>query len=572
MLAVMTIGRENIKQWLGDWAEQNQVQLVDDTTDSTKGNYVQIIPWPKGKDPYNGWVHFEVIKRNGEWFAEFHAELSKNWGRDDLEGKLNEAYLKNENFQRNIVYDSYRANRYWKCRCPVMSESDLVKDLDLLKTFVDKSEIASSKCKSDDAKDEPRVSIKNILVSEILKWNLNIPDYQRGYCWERKNILNLFNDIHEWQNINVRQEDCYHIGTIVLKRKSKQTNEYDIIDGQQRLITLCIYNRIVGCKENIVLGQNNSTERAKYYLYHAKAITQELIETKRQRIDLDRLQMSVIVIGPDESEDLAFRFFNHLNALGKRLTDYDLLKSHHLRYVNERDAGKMANRWDGIEDVKVGLLHDSLYRIRMWLQNRIFVANADSIESHDLFHEFSSDFKRVDGLCTFSKEIHINSILMDGVEFFEYVNNFKKLYDNYLNIQCVKDLADYLKGHSNGTLWQGMHALSFMFYCKFGDIYLKEAIYAIAYRVSELRNYGSIRRDYLGKDKDLVFSKIAHTINRATHESEVIGILLNPNKSYQVTNDGRTAGWYWSALQNLARKKLKSELLDETPWNLIENL
>lgn len=569
----MMIDKNLIKEWLGNWARESSCHLVEE---SKCGDYLQVIPWKQGEDPYNGWVHYEVIKRNTQWFAEFHVELYKNWGRDILEEKLNKVYLEDENFQRNIVCDSYHANRYWKCRCPVTSEFDLVKDLDLLKIFVDKSRIASSKCKSDDSNVGPRVSIKTVLVSEILKWNLNIPDYQRGYCWERKNILNLYNDIHEWQNVHIKRDDCYHTGTVVLKKISEQKDEYDIIDGQQRLITLCIYSHLSGGGSdegnNIKLGQNNSTERAKYYLYQAKTTAQEFVKTKGQGIDLDRLQMSVIVIGSKESEDLAFRFFNHLNAAGKRLNDYDLLKSHHLRYVNDRDAGKMANRWNDLEDVKVGLLHDSLYRIRMWLQGRAFVSNADSIESHDLFHEFSSDFKRIDGLCTFSKEIHINSILMDGVEFFEYVNNFKKLYDNYLNIQCVKDLADYLKGHSNGTLWQGMHALSFMFYCKFGDIYLKEAIYAIVYRVSELRNYGSIRRDYLGKDKDLVFSKIAHTINRATHESEVIGILLNPNKSYQVTNHGRTAGWYWSALQNLAREKLKSELLAETPWDLIENL
>ena len=69
----------------------------------------------------------------------------------------------------------------------------------------------------------------------IRKTNINnsiIPSYQRGYKWEIKNVEDLLNDINSI-NDNDKKEHCLHNLTII-----ENNNEWEIIDGQQRLTTI----------------------------------------------------------------------------------------------------------------------------------------------------------------------------------------------------------------------------------------------------------------------------------------------------------------------------------------------
>lgn len=60
-----------------------------------------------------------------------------------------------------------------------------------------------------------------------------IPDYQRGYKWEVKNVEDLLNDIDDIDNTK-KTEHCLHNLTII----EKDNNEWEVIDGQQRLTTI----------------------------------------------------------------------------------------------------------------------------------------------------------------------------------------------------------------------------------------------------------------------------------------------------------------------------------------------
>lgn len=59
-----------------------------------------------------------------------------------------------------------------------------------------------------------------------------IPDYQRGYKWEVKNVEDLLNDIDDIDNTK-KTEHCLHNLTIIEK-----DNNWEVIDGQQRLTTI----------------------------------------------------------------------------------------------------------------------------------------------------------------------------------------------------------------------------------------------------------------------------------------------------------------------------------------------
>lgn len=61
---------------------------------------------------------------------------------------------------------------------------------------------------------------------------LKVPIYQRSFAWEKDNIQELFADIK-----NAYPEDFF-IGTIVVTDKG---DYYEIVDGQQRLATICLF-------------------------------------------------------------------------------------------------------------------------------------------------------------------------------------------------------------------------------------------------------------------------------------------------------------------------------------------
>lgn len=83
-----------------------------------------------------------------------------------------------------------------------------------------------------------------LTLPEVFRGRLfAIPDYQRGYAWEKSQIKALHNDIEQ-----LFQADHQHFtGTIVLTKNTTDIRKndncgivYDIIDGQQRLTTLFI--------------------------------------------------------------------------------------------------------------------------------------------------------------------------------------------------------------------------------------------------------------------------------------------------------------------------------------------
>lgn len=82
-------------------------------------------------------------------------------------------------------------------------------------------------------REENKLLIKDIKDSEI-------PNYQRGYKWEIKNVEDLLNDINNINNID-KNEHCLHNLTII-----ENENKWEIIDGQQRLTTIFLILKYLG--------------------------------------------------------------------------------------------------------------------------------------------------------------------------------------------------------------------------------------------------------------------------------------------------------------------------------------
>lgn len=527
-------------------------------------------------------VYYLVEKEGGSWKLEFWVD-SYATDRIALQDALQNVVAKNI---RNFYSLSYYNARGCRGRLQIRGKEDLEADIksmrEILKGIVPK--VAGSTSSSEDD-GSTGVGLETLTIADALGRKFVIPEYQRGYCWEEKNIIGLLEDVRAWMSTH-KNDTQYRIGTVVLKRT--KDGEYEIIDGQQRLTTLFLYDAVCragqenAAERSFALGQNNAKLSAVKRLKTAAECIRKwrsgnLVEgTENDPIDFTRMSIAAVIIS-DGEDDLAFEFFNHLNSSGKPLSDYDLLKSHHLRYI-EGDAlsKKMADLWNGIDHsvtmyvdgglgdtveklvTKGNLLHESLYRIRMWLRGRDFKYYADEMPSHELFGEFTMDYEPLPGLFTARKGLDIDSLVPDGFEFFEYVEKYKQLYDLFVGQKSVVALEKHLAWHSYGTLYKAIHALSFFFFCKFGDVYLNEAVYAIAYRVSKMRNEAQIRRQRIS---DSMFGELANLIRMATHEGDLLGKLLDPKNVYRAENGSETAKWYWGSLMELG-KAIKSDVLD----------
>lgn len=105
----------------------------------------------------------------------------------------------------------------------------------------------------DKDKDKVPLGAQLISLSELLadKYFL-IPDYQRSYAWDEKQVLELLHDIAHLladagsssnSSGSNTQGSRHYTGTLVLSRVTLSANdslEYQIVDGQQRLTTLML--------------------------------------------------------------------------------------------------------------------------------------------------------------------------------------------------------------------------------------------------------------------------------------------------------------------------------------------
>jgi len=77
-----------------------------------------------------------------------------------------------------------------------------------------------------------------IPIVDLLEKNFFIPSYQRGYRWKERQVLDLLEDILEFQKKDKEKEEFYCLQPIVVTKKDD--NCWEVIDGQQRLTTLYI--------------------------------------------------------------------------------------------------------------------------------------------------------------------------------------------------------------------------------------------------------------------------------------------------------------------------------------------
>ena len=288
-------------------------------------------------------------------------------------------------------------------------------------------------------------------VGELLKeGNLRIPSYQRPYKWNRKHIRNLFYDLRDAMG---KKE--YQIGSVILHENDRHL---DIVDGQQRLISISLFLHLLDDLENYK-GANQllSAEFGEISCYHAsenynewKNLTQLVGENQAKDICnflLENCAVSVITM-PQERLSEAFQLFDSQNNRGKSLEPHDLLKAYHLRKQDSEDE-KIVEKWEQfVEDKDLSLkeLFDKhLFRMRRWSRGETGLTNKRYGSYLRFTEDFIDDFKGVDLNQNFpylelyrhieNLPMSITMPIIDGSKFFEYIESAH---------ETVKDHKDFL--------------------------------------------------------------------------------------------------------------------------------
>ena len=276
-------------------------------------------------------------------------------------------------------------------------------------------------------------------VGELLKEEgLRIPSYQRPYKWNRKHIRNLFYDLRDAMG---KKE--YQIGSVILH----ENDGYDIVDGQQRLISISLFLHLLDDLENYKGAKQllSAAVFGELSCYHASEnynewenLTQLVGENQAKDICnflLENCSVSVITMSQERLSE-AFQLFDSQNNRGKSLEPHDLLKAYHLRKEDSEDE-KIVEKWEQfVEDKDLSLkeLFDKhLFRMRRWSRGETGLTNKRYGSYLRFTEDFIDDFKGVDLNQNFpylelyrhieNLPMSITMPIIDGSKFFEYIES-----------------------------------------------------------------------------------------------------------------------------------------------------
>lgn len=272
-------------------------------------------------------------------------------------------------------------------------------------------------------------------VNNCLKMQLNIPAYQRPYKWGIQSINEMLRDI---QNAIEKSKGHsgfkYRMGTIILHQNNKFL---DIVDGQQRIVSLSLINLYLDNKFNNNILQfpfsnkisqsnihNNYQHIREWFALHP-GIVQDF-----KRAMKDILEMVVICV---QKESDAFQLFDSQNTRGKALNPHDLLKAYHLReMLNDRYAMEYAvNKWETQDMSAIRELFNSyLFPIWNWsrgVKTRFFTdKEIDTYKGITLDTQYTYAHRASKAMPYFQ----ITEPIIAGADFFEMVDHYLRMLKN----------------------------------------------------------------------------------------------------------------------------------------------
>lgn len=335
-------------------------------------------------------------------------------------------------------------------------------------------------------------------IADVFKHWYTVPSYQRHYVWDSDNVHDLLSDFE--LNYQKHKDDEYFLGSYIYQDKG---NEYDLLDGQQRITTLFLLfaflrdcdktpkeikkpcgeyifqeaNVMEGIEEQVrlkyairgnvgqfisdnIVNTNISemwdkfgVERDKNANESIRHICNTLLCIKsffesHPNIDITSYakyictKVVMIYVSADTLED-AFRLFSIMNDRGLKLSNSDILKSSNLEKITkDSEMNKCAKQWEELQSNLGSNFDRFLSYVRMTLLK--------SRQRSTLLDEFEK--------FVFASSNGKAPLLKQGKAFFDYVEKSYEGYNKVIELDEMDNkpfcnLISVLKASMPSTDW-----------------------------------------------------------------------------------------------------------------------
>ena len=114
-----------------------------------------------------------------------------------------------------------------------------------------------------------------------------IPSYQRGYRWTEIEVRDLLNDIMEFSERRKDENEWYCLQPLIVKeiKEEGEFKHWEIIDGQQRLTTIFLILKYLGCKSKFTLSYETRKKSQEFL----EKVTLKQEENKITNIDFEHI-------------------------------------------------------------------------------------------------------------------------------------------------------------------------------------------------------------------------------------------------------------------------------------------
>lgn len=503
------------------------------------------------------YIHYEITYEH----IELHFEYSNSKDNGITANAELVDYLEKQTETSNqYVWTDFLGGDSVRCvYIEKIHEWDMLEKLYDVVTFFDKlisdyltnnqMTISTSKIIVDNSIKAPNSSVEltTYPLEEVFKRNLSIPDYQRIYCWEEKNVKCLLDDLLLHSEQQKSSDSPYRLGTIILHYHD---NTYDIIDGQQRLVTLSLILAELGMETCLMEQKFDSSVAIEYIGYNKYLIenfVRKHISERKNFLSnlLHNIELSVLTLN-NSSLDLAYTFFSNENSRGVSLTDYDLLKAHHLRFIPEtfaQQSRKAAETWNQmIKDGKSKVteyepipdydrtLDTYLYNLRQWMKMEYH-------ETKDNDRHVKNEYEAaaiMPEIPPFGEQFFFNEPIQGGTHFFSFVEIHLAKYRSFTKTNVYRCIHNRLTGKGSIQWYRNtIETLLFGYYEKFGEHCFADAAILIS-RVLLQNRYDTSRAQ-----KDSVYKYVSELgiilmINQATSPTFFLADMYNIIRDYPI--------------------------------------
>lgn len=283
---------------------------------------------------------------------------------------------------------------------------------------------------------------QNKQTEDFKGFELHIPDYQRPYAWGERQVETLLNDLKEVAELG-KKASPYLLGSLIFHKNVKDKT-LDIVDGQQRLVTLALICKALNDRSGFLMqekfphseSQKNLKNNFDYIRkwFERNGNFQELLESNKIEF------VCIVTLNLDD----AFIFFDSANSRGKKLEDYDLIKAYHLREIVEKKQesslpyyAKLFEEMAKDSEYLSFFFEQILAPARLWLRDRSDLVAGDM----KIYDEFCKEIPK--GLARANRSnqnMGILSSFAGGVDFFLFLQRFDNLLKTLKNYAFYQDL------------------------------------------------------------------------------------------------------------------------------------